>query len=154
GAFVFTLVMLYQPFKKLVRTNYTIQQGIAGAERAFSLLDMKPTIVDRPGARVIDGVREGIEFHDVTFAYEPGTPVLRYIGLRIPVGHVVALVGMSGGGKSTLADLIPRLYDVTGGRITIDGIDLRDLTLASLRRQMAVVTQFTFLFNDTVKTNI
>jgi subfamily B ATP-binding cassette protein MsbA len=154
GAFVFTLVLLYDPFKKLVRTNYTIQQGLAGAERAFSLLDMRPSVVDRPGARVLDGVRDGIEFRDVTFAYEPGEPVLRHIDLRIPVGHLVALVGMSGGGKSTLADLIPRLYDVIGGSITIDGTDVRDVTLASLRRQMAVVTQFTFLFNDTVKSNI
>jgi subfamily B ATP-binding cassette protein MsbA len=154
GAFVFTLILLYDPFKKLVRTNYTIQQGLAGAERVFSLLDMRSAITDRPGAIAIDGVRDGIEFHDVTFAYEPGTPVLRHIDLRIPVGRVVALVGMSGGGKSTLADLVPRLYDVSEGRITIDGVDVRDVKLASLRRQMAVVTQFTFLFNDTVRSNI
>jgi subfamily B ATP-binding cassette protein MsbA len=153
-AFVFTLVLLYDPFKKLVRTNYTIQQGLAGAERAFSLLDVRPTIVDRPTAVVIDGVRDGIEFHDVGFAYEAEKLVLQHIDLRIPVGHVVALVGMSGGGKSTLADLIPRLYDVLHGRITVDGRDIRDVTLASLRGQMAVVTQFTFLFNDTVRSNI
>src|SRR5207253_1245189 len=102
----------------------------------------------------ITELRDGIAFEGVSFAYEPGEPVLRDIELRIRVGEVVALVGMSGGGKSTLADLIPRFYDPTDGRITIDGLDLRDLTLASLRAQIAVVTQFTFLFNDSVRTNI
>jgi len=153
-AFVITLFLLYDPFKKLVRTNYTIQQGLAGADRVFALLDTAPQVADRPGARELQGVGRGIEFHDVSFAYEPGVPVLRHVDLLIPAGKVVALVGMSGGGKSTLADLIPRFYDVTEGRITVDGIDLRDLTLASLRRHIAVVTQFTFLFNDTVRANI
>jgi subfamily B ATP-binding cassette protein MsbA len=138
----------------LVRTNYTIQQGLAGAERVFELLDTPSAVSDRPGARVLEGVREAIEFHDVTFAYSPGEPVLRHVDLRIPVGQVVALVGMSGGGKSTLADLIPRFYDVSQGSITIDGTDLRDLTIKSLRAHMAVVTQFTFLFNDTIHANI
>jgi subfamily B ATP-binding cassette protein MsbA len=154
GSFLLALILVYDPFKKLVRTNLSIQQGLAGAERVFGLLDMRSSIVDRPGARTIDGVRTGLALHDVTFAYDPGTPVLRHVDLEIPVGHMVALVGMSGGGKSTIADLIPRLYDVTEGRITIDGVDIRDVTLASLRRQMAVVTQFTFLFNDTVRANI
>jgi ATP-binding cassette, subfamily B, bacterial MsbA len=153
-AFLITLVLLYEPFKRLVRTNYTIQHGLAGAERAFGLLDQRPTVTDRPGARVLPPVRTAIAFEGVTFAYDPGEPVLRDIDLAIPVGHVVALVGMSGGGKSTIADLIPRLYDVTAGRIAIDGTDVRDVTLASLRRQIAVVTQFTFLWNDTVRYNI
>ena len=153
-AFLVTLVLLYEPFKKLVRTNYTIQRGIAAAERTFWVLDQTAEVTDRPDARTLERVGKGIEFHDVTFAYEPGEPVLRQVSLRIPAGQMVALVGMSGGGKSTLADLIPRLYDVTGGRITIDDLDLRDVTLASLRRQIAVVTQFTFLFNDTVRDNI
>jgi subfamily B ATP-binding cassette protein MsbA len=152
--FLIALLLLYEPFKKLVRTNYTIQQGVAGAERAFSLLDEEPAIVDRPGAYDIPPIRRELAFEHVEFAYEPGRAVLSDIDLRIPVGHAIALVGMSGGGKSTLADLIPRLYDPTRGRITIDGVDLRDITLASLRRQIAVVTQFTFLFNDTVRTNI
>jgi subfamily B ATP-binding cassette protein MsbA len=152
--FVITLFLLYEPFKRLVRTNYTIQQGLAGADRVFELLDTASQVVDRPQAQPLRGVHEAIEFHDVSFAYDPGEPVLRHIDLRIPVGQVVALVGVSGGGKSTLADLIPRFYDVTGGRITIDGVDIRDLTLASLREQIAVVTQFTFLFNDTIRNNI
>jgi subfamily B ATP-binding cassette protein MsbA len=153
-AFIIALALAYEPFKKLVRTNYTIQQGLAGAERAFGLLDRRSEVVERPGAAVLDGVGAGIEFQNVSFAYEPGEPVLRHVDLRIPVGDVVALVGMSGGGKSTLADLIPRLYDVTDGRIMIGGHDVRDVTLESLRRHIAVVTQFTFLFNDTVWANI
>jgi len=152
--FIITLFLLYEPFKKLVRTNYSIQQGLAGAERMFELLDTKPQVVDRAGAGVLDGVREGIEFDDVSFAYEPGRPVLRHIDLRVGVGQVVALVGMSGGGKSTLADLIPRFYDVTSGRILIDGRDIRDFTLQSVRAHIAVVTQFTFLFNDSIRNNI
>src|SRR5881397_3647308 len=102
--FVITLFLLYEPFKRLVRTNYAIQQGLAGADRVFELLDTRPQVVDRPGARVLRAVRDGIAFEGVSFAYEPGEPVLRDIELRIRVGEVVALVGMSGGGKSTLAD--------------------------------------------------
>jgi ATP-binding cassette, subfamily B, bacterial MsbA len=149
-----TVAFLFEPFKKLVRTNYTIQQGIAGAERVFALLDTPAHVLDRPNAVELAGMRQGIEFHDVWFEYEQGRPVLRGIDLRIPAGKVVALVGMSGGGKSTLADLIPRLYDVTRGSIAIDGVDVRDLTLRSLRAHIAVVAQFTFLFNDTVRANI
>jgi subfamily B ATP-binding cassette protein MsbA len=153
-AFMAAVVFLYEPFKKLVRTNNTIQQGLAGADRVFELLDTPPQVTDRPGAVELHGVREGIQFERAGFAYDPGEPVLRDIDLRIPVGQVVALVGMSGGGKSTLADLIPRFYDVTAGRITIDGRDIRELTLASLRAHIAVVTQFTFLFNDSIRANI
>jgi len=153
-AFIVAIFLLYEPFKRLVRTNNTIQQGLAGAERVFELLDTAPTVVDASDAVELDAVRTAIEFHDVSFAYEPGEPVLRHIDLRIPVGKVVALVGMSGGGKSTLADLIPRLYDVTEGCITIDGVDIRGFTLKTLRQHIAVVTQFTFLFNDTVRANI
>jgi ATP-binding cassette, subfamily B, bacterial MsbA len=153
-AFVIAVLLLYEPFKRLARTNYTIQQGLAGADRVFELLDTSPRIVDRPGATTLQGVRGAIAFEKVSFAYDPEVPVLRDIDLRIPVGQVVALVGMSGGGKSTLADLIPRFYDVTAGRITIDGVDVRDLTLKSLRGHIAVVTQFTFLFNDTIRANI
>lgn len=152
--FIITVVLLYEPFKKLVRTNYTIQQGMAGAERVFALLDTKPQVTDRPNATELGGVRQGITLEGVAFEYDPGEPVLQDIDLAIPAGEVVALVGMSGGGKSTLADLIPRFYDVTRGRIAIDGSDIRDLTIASLRAHIAVVTQFTFLFNDTVRANI
>jgi subfamily B ATP-binding cassette protein MsbA len=153
AGFFWSLFLLYDPFKKLVKANNTIQQGLAGAERVFGLLDTTPHVCERPGAVALTGIRDAIEFQDVSFAYEE-EPVLRHIDLRIPVGQVVALVGVSGGGKSTLADLIPRFYDVGEGRITIDGVDIRDYTLKSLRDHMAVVTQFTFLFNDSVRNNI
>jgi subfamily B ATP-binding cassette protein MsbA len=152
-AFLTAMFLLYEPFKRLTKANATIQQGVAGAERVFDLLDTQPEVVDRPGARALTAMRRGIVFEGVGFRY--GTePVLKDVTLKIQAGEVVALVGMSGGGKSTLADLIPRFYDVTEGRITIDGVDLRDYTLRSLRAQIALVTQFTFLFNDTVRANI
>src|SRR5262249_13416454 len=135
--------------------NYTIQQGLAGADRVFGLLDTPSAVAERAGARVLSGIRRSIRFENVEFAYDRDSgPVLRDIDLDIPAGAVVALVGTSGGGKTPLADLIPRFYDVTPGRITIDGVDIRDITLASLRAHMAVVTQFTFLFNDSVRHNI
>ncbi|MCC6848907.1 MAG: lipid A export permease/ATP-binding protein MsbA [Deltaproteobacteria bacterium] len=152
-AFLTAMFLLYEPFKRLSKSNATIQQGVAGAERVFELLDTAPEVVDRPGARALSAMRRGIVFEHVEFRYG-AEPVLRDVDLTLHAGEVVALVGMSGGGKSTLADLIPRFYDVTGGRITIDGVDVRDYTLRSLRAQIAIVTQFTFLFNDTVRANI
>jgi subfamily B ATP-binding cassette protein MsbA len=152
-AFLTALFLLYQPYKKLVRANFAIQQGLAGAQRIFALLDTHSEIADRPGARRLTGVREAIEFRDVSFRYEDEW-VLRHVDLRIGAGEVVALVGMSGGGKSTLADLIPRFYEVEDGAITFDGVDIRDYTFASLRAHIALVAQFTFLFNDTVRNNI
>jgi subfamily B ATP-binding cassette protein MsbA len=154
GAFLVALALLYEPFKKLVKTNYAIQQGLAGADRIFALLDMVPDVRDRPDAQPFPGLGSGIRFEGVSFAYEPAELVLHGIDLEIGTGTVVALVGESGGGKSTIADLIPRLYDVTGGRITVGGVDVRDVRLADLRAHIAVVTQFTFLFNDTVRANI
>jgi len=133
------------------------QAAIVPLSKARDLEPEKASIRETLGRALFHAryyARAAIEFHAVSFAYDPGEPVLRDINLRIPVGQVVALVGMSGGGKSTLADLIPRFYDVTAGRITIDGTDVRDLTLASLRAHIAVVTQFTFLFNDSVRNNI
>jgi len=152
-AFLTALFLLYEPFKRLSKTNNVIQQALAGAERIFEVLDTEQEIADRPGAVSLSGIREGISFEHVWFSYD-SEPVLKDVTLHIGVGEVVALVGMSGGGKSTLSDLIPRFYDVTRGRITIDGIDVRDIKLASLRSHIALVTQQTFLFNDTVRANI
>jgi subfamily B ATP-binding cassette protein MsbA len=117
------------------------------------MLDEPSDVVERPRAKALGEFTDAIRFENVSFRYE-AEPVLREIRLEIRRGEAVALVGRSGGGKSTLADLIPRFYDVTSGRLTIDGHDVRDLTLPSLRGQIALVTQFTFLFNDSVRSNI
>jgi subfamily B ATP-binding cassette protein MsbA len=152
-AFLTALLLLYEPFKHLTRTNATVQSGLAAADRLFEVLDEHSEVTERPHAQALTGVRQGIRFTNVSFRYQQEW-VLRNINLTIHAGEVVALVGPSGGGKSTLADLIPRFYDVCEGQLTVDGIDVRDLTLQSLRAQIAVVTQFTFLFNDTVRNNI
>jgi subfamily B ATP-binding cassette protein MsbA len=152
-AFLTAVLLMYEPFKGLSKSNQAVQQGVAGAERVFELLDTAPDVVDRPNARPLTIMRRGIVFEGVGFRYGRD-PVLQEIDLTIHAGEMVALVGMSGGGKSTIADLIPRFYDVTEGRISIDDIDIRDYTLGSLRAQIALVTQFTFLFNDTVRANI
>ncbi len=152
-AFLSAMVLLYDPFKKLVRTNNVIQTGLGAADRIFEVLDLEGEPVARPGDRTIDGLRDAIRFEDVGFAYADDA-VLKGANLVIPAGKVVALVGPSGGGKSTIADLIPRFYEVSSGEITLDGTALREIDLDSLRGQIAVVTQFTFLFNDTVRNNI
>ena len=151
-AFLTALFLLYDPFKGLAKTNTAIQQALGAAERVMELLDIGTDVVDS-GKHRLERVRSGIRFEHVSFRYDEDW-VLRDVSLDIRRGEVVALVGMSGGGKSTLADLIPRFYDVPEGRICIDGIDVRQYTLASLRSQIAIVTQHTFLFNDTVRNNI
>ena len=151
--FLAALLLLYEPVKRLTNVNNTIQQGIAGAERVFSIIDLVPDIKDKAGATDLPPVRHSIDIENVTFCYEQ-TPVLKNINLSIKAGEVVAFVGMSGGGKTSLVNLIPRFYDVTEGRILIDGHDIRDVTMQSLRGQIAIVTQQTILFNDTVKNNI
>ena len=152
-AFLTALFLLYDPFKGLAKTNTVIQQAMGAGERVLELLDTNTDVIERPGARRLEGFRHQIRFEHVDFRYDHDL-VLRDVNLDIRHGEVVALVGMSGGGKSTLADLLPRFYDVPAGRITVDGVDIRDVTLASLRAQLAVVTQHTFLFNDTVRNNI
>ena len=152
-AFMTAMFLMYGPFKGLARTYAAVHQGLAGAERVFEMLDETPEIADKPGARTARPFTKSIEFHNVTFAYKDA-PVLRNIELTIDAGQMVALVGMSGVGKSTLADLIPRFYDVRGGRVTIDGTDVRDLTVESLRAQIGIVSQHTFLFNDSIRNNI
>jgi subfamily B ATP-binding cassette protein MsbA len=152
-AFMTAMFLMYQPFKGLSRTYTFVQQGISGAERVFEILDVKPEIRDKPHARPAAPFARAIQFHDVSFGYGAKI-VLSHINLTIRAGEMVALVGTSGVGKSTLADLIPRFYDVTAGRITMDGIDIRDLTVSSLRAQIGIVSQHTFLFNDSVRNNI
>jgi subfamily B ATP-binding cassette protein MsbA len=146
-------VLLYEPFKKIVRTNNLFQTGLGAAQRIFDLLDEPGEEGADSGTRDLDGVRDAIRFEGVSFAYR-SEPVLSGVDLTIRTGSVVALVGASGGGKSTIGDLIPRFYEVGAGRITIDGRDIREFRLESLRASIAVVTQFTFLFNDTIRANI
>lgn len=152
-AFMTAMLLLYAPFKGLTRTYTSIHQGLAGAERVFEILDDLPEIQDRPNARTAAAFSKAIEFRDVSFAYAE-TPVLKNINLTVAAGQMVAIVGMSGVGKSTLVDLIPRFYDVREGAIVLDDVDIRETTVDSLRAQIGIVTQHTFLFNDTVRNNI
>jgi ATP-binding cassette, subfamily B, bacterial MsbA len=152
-AFLTAMFMMYQPFKKLASTNSLVQQGIAAAERVFEIFDTPSDVEEKPEARTAAKFSESIEFQNVSFGYRD-TPVLKNINLKIASGEMVALVGVSGVGKSTLADLVPRFYDATAGNVKLDGVNIRDLKLQSLRSQIGIVTQQTFLFNDTVRNNI
>jgi ATP-binding cassette, subfamily B, bacterial MsbA len=154
-SFTAALALVYGPIRHLSRTMNTIQQSTAAVERVFEILDTPPAIADRPQAATLPGFREALRFEHVSFRY-PGSVdlTLRDISLDVHRGEVVAFVGMSGAGKSTLIDLVPRFHDVTAGRITVDGHDVRDVTQASLRAQIAVVTQETFLFSDSIHDNI
>ncbi len=152
-AFMTALLSLYEPVKRLNQSNAAIQAGLAAAERIFEVLDEAPGIEERSGASVLPRIREAIGFERVGFRYE-AADVLAGVDLTVRTGEVVAIVGPSGAGKSTLVSLVPRFYDVTSGRVAIDGVDVRDVTLASLRGQIGIVSQQTFLFNDTVGGNI
>lgn len=153
GAFFAAMFLVYEPFKRLARTNNTIQQSLGAAERVFEMIDAPTEVPEDPEAVELAPGFHSIRFENVSFRYKTDW-VLQDINLEIPAGRMVALVGMSGGGKSTLADLIPRFYDVEQGSITVDNIDIRKLKLASLRSEIGIVTQQTFLFNDTVRANI
>ncbi len=153
GSFLAALVLLYKPFKSLSMVNDVVQGGLAAGSRVFELLDITPDIRDTDGAVPLDGISGAIKFEQVSFKYEDDM-VLRDIDLEVKVGNIVALVGMSGAGKTTLVNLIPRFYDLDEGRITIDGRDIRTFTLKSLREHIGIVTQQTILFNDTVRNNI
>ncbi len=152
-SFMTALLMLYAPVRDLSKVNLEIQEGLAAAARVYELLDIAPEIKDEEGAIPLPLISKGIDFQKVTFKY--GTEaVLKEISLHVKVGEVIALVGMSGAGKTSLVNLLPRFYDVGEGQILIDGIDIRKTTLKSLRDQIGLVTQQTILFNDTVRNNI
>jgi subfamily B ATP-binding cassette protein MsbA len=153
GAFFAAMLLLYEPFKKLSRTNNVLQSAFAAAERVFRMMDEPAEVTNDDGGVELPAGSHSIAFEQVSFRYGQDW-VLRDVTLEIGAGEVVALVGMSGGGKSTLADLIPRFYDAQEGRVVIDGIDVRRIRLSSLRAQIGIVTQHTFLFNDTVRANI
>ena len=154
-AFFLYLELFYQPVRHLSHAWEAIQEALAGAERVCELLDEEPDIVDNPDAVEYRGRAKGnVRFENVSFSYLTDRPILRNINLEIPAASVVALVGPTGVGKSTLASLVPRFYDVNEGRITLDGHDIRDLTIESMRRQISIVLQDVFLFHGTVRENI
>jgi subfamily B ATP-binding cassette protein MsbA len=153
-SFITALLLAYAPVKSLANLNASLQEGMAAAQRIFSLLDVTPEIVDAPDARELTVDKGAITFEKVRFSYGPDIPALVNISLQVPAGKSVALVGPSGSGKSTILNLIPRFYDVGAGAITIDGNDLREVTLASLRASTALVSQEVSLFDDTVRANI
>jgi subfamily B ATP-binding cassette protein MsbA len=152
--YIATFSQVMRPVKEISNAFSNTQRGIASGERVLELLDTPNTIQVSATPKEIAEFRESIEFRGVHFSYQPDVPVLTDISLRIPKGQTIALVGPSGGGKSTLADLIPRFYDPTHGRVLLDGVDLRDLDPVSLRNQMGIVTQESILFNDTIYNNI
>ena len=153
-AFIAALMMLYTPLKSVGSNYISIQNSFLAIDRIFEILDLQPTITDAPNADTLKSVHESITFDHVGFEYLPGREVLHDINLTIPIGKTVALVGNSGGGKTTISALIPRLYEASKGAIKIDGTDIRQLTQSSLREQIAMVFQDNFLFSGTIRDNV
>ncbi len=153
-AFASYIVAFYQPVADLITINNTLQQALAAAERIFQFLDERPEVTEKPDAIELNEVKGHVVYDHVWFSYEPGKPVLQDIVVEAQPGQIVALVGHTGSGKTTMINLLPRFYDPNEGRILIDGHDLRDVKIGSLRRTIAVVLQETFLFAGTIKDNI
>ncbi len=154
-SFLTAVMMLYDPVKKLSRLNNTIQEGAAAAARIFDVLEEESSLLEKEKPEMLSGKALDVEFDHVSFAYTPGeTPALNDIHLKVAPGEVLALVGMSGGGKTSLVNLVPRLYDVTKGAVRIAGKDVKDLSVKSLRDHISIVTQEPILFNESVRNNI
>ena len=154
-SFLAALFAMYTPIKRLSRLNATLQGALAGATRIFDVLDTHLEIPERAGATELPRMEREVQYKEVAFRFADGDgDVLRRVSFSARAGELLAIVGTSGAGKTTLMNLLPRFYDVTGGAITIDGVDVRDVTLRSLRDQVGLVTQETVLFNDTVRANI
>jgi subfamily B ATP-binding cassette protein MsbA len=153
-SFITAFLMAYKPVRSMAGLNTVLQEGIAAANRLFNVLDTAPAITDKPDVQPLSVRRGDIRFNNVCFRYAPDAPVVDHVSLEVPAGKTAALVGLSGGGKSTLMNLLLRFYDVQSGSITIDRQDIRDVTLASLREAMAFVPQESMLFDDTVRANI
>jgi ATP-binding cassette, subfamily B, bacterial MsbA len=153
--FIGTLFLMYGPLKKLSRVNANLQQAIAASERIFEMLDTHTEVVEQPGAPPIVPFQHTIEFRDVGFGYEDGPGrILRHVSFSVRAGQMIAIVGRSGAGKTTLVNLLPRFFDVSTGMILIDGVDIRQVSIASLRQQIGIVTQDTVLFDDSIGRNI
>lgn len=152
--FLAAMISLLQPVRSLTQIHTHLEEGDAAAARIFDVLDTVPEIADRPGARPVAGFEREIAFDHVSFEYDSEIPVIHEVSLRIRKGEVVALVGPSGAGKSTLADLVPRFHDPDGGRVLLDGVDVRELQVKSLRALLGIVAQDTFLFHDSIAANI
>ena len=153
-SFITALILLYTPIKSIGKNYNAMQVSFLAIERVVEILETKPTIVNAPNAKKLSAIHKNIKFNHVDFEYNEGIPVLKDINLDVKAGSTIALVGNSGGGKTTIVNLIPRFYDVKSGSITIDGTDIRDLTLESLRDNIAVVFQDNFLFSGTIRDNI
>lgn len=153
-SFVTSLLLLYKPIKTMGNTLTSLQTLFVAMDRTFELFDLNPDISDKENAVELTEIKDGVSIEHVSFEYEEGVPVLKDINLSVKLGETLALVGNSGGGKSTLANLIPRFYDVTAGAIKIDGIDIRDYKLESLRKNIAIVFQDNFLFSGTIRENL
>lgn len=153
-SFITALLLAYEPMKRIANMNASLQEGLSAAQRLFQVLDIEPEIFEQPGAAELAVGGGAVRFDDVRFSYDSETAALNGVTLEVPAGRKVALVGPSGAGKSTVLNLIPRFYDVDGGAITIDGQDVRGVTLTSLRAAMALVSQEITLFDDSVRANI
>ena len=153
-AFLAALLSLIKPFKRLSRLYGINLQAMAAITRVLSVLDREPTVKECSGSAAFSGFKDSIEFKDIDFSYDKEMPVLKGVNIRIPKGKILAIVGLSGAGKSTLVSLLPRFYDPCKGSVLIDGKDVRDFSIVSLRSEIGIVTQETILFNDTVANNI
>jgi ATP-binding cassette, subfamily B, bacterial MsbA len=153
-AFIILFSQVMRPAKSISDAFSTVQRGIASSERILKLIDTVPAIQDAPDAVDIQDFNQEIEFKNVSFSYETGRKVLDNISFKIQKGKTIALVGTSGGGKSTIADLVPRFYDPSEGQILVDGVDIKHIKIQSLTKQIGIVTQESILFNDTVFNNI
>ncbi len=153
-SFITALIMLYNPIKAIGSNYNAVQMAIMAMERVFQMLEQTPAIQNKPGAKKLESITSGIDYKNACFEYLPGKPVLKNINLHVKVGETMAFVGNSGGGKTTMVNLLPRFYDLTSGSLCIDGTDVRDYDLASLRDKIAVVFQDNFLFSGTIRENI
>lgn len=154
-SFLAAVALLYTPLRRLGKMNGTFQKGLAAAERVFEVLDTQPEIVDKRDAKEFKGISRFLEYKNLSFTYNGnGSMVLKDIDLKVKAGEAIALVGLSGAGKTTMVDLIPRFYEVTKGGLLLDDVDVKDLTIDSLRSHIGIVTQETILFNDTIYNNI